>query len=49
MLSIPNGFQFAGVRCGLKTKAGVEDLMLIHCPDGAVGAGVGFGALPSST
>jgi len=39
-LPIPDGFQFAGVHCGLKRKASKEDLTLVVCPRGAVTAGV---------
>lgn len=37
--SIPLGFQYAGVACGIK-KSGRDDLTLIVAPQGAVAAGV---------
>lgn len=37
---VPRGFRLAGVRCGIKMKAGVEDLTLIRCEEPAVAAGV---------
>ncbi|MDP6443738.1 MAG: bifunctional glutamate N-acetyltransferase/amino-acid acetyltransferase ArgJ [Pirellulaceae bacterium] len=36
---VPEGFELAGVPCGLKAS-GRDDLALIHCPQGAVAAGV---------
>lgn len=39
-IEIPSGFRFAAVHCGLKSVAGKEDLTLVHCPRGAVAAGV---------
>lgn len=37
--SIPLGFRFAGIACGIK-KSGKDDLTMIVAPDGAVAAGV---------
>ena len=37
---LPLGFQFAGVHCGIKRNPQKEDFTLIHCPKGAVAAGV---------
>src|SRR5262249_42543849 len=37
---IPQGFQFAGVHAALKKNPSKEDLTLVHCPTGAVTAGV---------
>ena len=37
---IPLGFRFAGIHAGIKKHASKEDLTLIHCPEGAVAAGV---------
>ena len=39
-LHIPLGFQFAGVHAGIKRNPEKEDLTLVHCPGGAVAAGV---------
>src|SRR5437879_103209 len=39
-VSIPLGFRFAGVHAGIKRSAEKEDLTLVHCPGGAVAAGV---------
>jgi glutamate N-acetyltransferase/amino-acid N-acetyltransferase len=38
-LTIPRGFRFAGVHCGIK-KTDKEDFTLVHCPGGATAAGV---------
>jgi glutamate N-acetyltransferase / amino-acid N-acetyltransferase len=37
---LPLGFQFSGVHCGIKKNPQKEDFTLIHCPQGAVAAGV---------
>lgn len=37
---VPQGFQLAGVHCGIKKNPAKEDFTLIHCPAGAVTAGV---------
>ena len=37
---LPLGFRFSGVHCGIKKNAQKEDFTLIHCPKGAVAAGV---------
>ena len=37
---LPLGFQFSGVHCGIKKNPLKEDFTLIHCPKGAVAAGV---------
>ena len=37
---LPLGFQFSGVHCGIKKNPQKEDFSLIHCPKGAVAAGV---------
>jgi glutamate N-acetyltransferase/amino-acid N-acetyltransferase len=37
---IPEGFELAGVHCGIKKKTSREDLTLIHCRQPAVGVGV---------
>jgi glutamate N-acetyltransferase/amino-acid N-acetyltransferase len=37
---LPLGFQFSGVHCGIKKNPQKEDFTLIHCPKGAVAAGV---------
>jgi glutamate N-acetyltransferase/amino-acid N-acetyltransferase len=37
---LPQGFRFGAVHCGIKKNAQKEDLTLIHCPSGAVAAGV---------
>jgi glutamate N-acetyltransferase/amino-acid N-acetyltransferase len=37
---VPQGFRLAGVHCGIKKNPTKEDLTLIHCPTGAVTAGV---------
>jgi len=39
-LHLPHGFRFAGVHAGIKRNAQKEDLTLVHCPAGAVAAGV---------
>ena len=39
-VNIPLGFRFAGVHAGIKKNASKEDLTLVHCPEGAVAAGV---------
>src|SRR5438876_6676903 len=37
---VPLGFHFAGVHAGIKKYPGKEDVTLVHCPSGAVAAGV---------
>src|SRR3954465_13633370 len=37
---LPLGFRFAGIHAGIKKNPGKEDLTLVHCPGGAVAAGV---------
>ena len=37
---LPLGFRFSGVHCGIKKNPQKEDFTLIHCPKGAVAAGV---------
>jgi glutamate N-acetyltransferase/amino-acid N-acetyltransferase len=39
-LSLPLGFRFAGVHCGIKKNADKEDFTLVYCSGGAVAAGV---------
>src|SRR5947207_720298 len=39
-LAIPRGFRFAGIHAGIKRNPTKEDLTLVHCPQGAVAAGV---------
>src|SRR5439155_9696384 len=39
-VNLPLGFRFAGVHAGTKKNPGKEDLTLVHCPGGAVAAGV---------
>lgn len=39
-IQVPLGFRFAGVHAGIKKNASKEDLTLVHCPKGAVAAGV---------
>jgi glutamate N-acetyltransferase/amino-acid N-acetyltransferase len=39
-LHLPLGFRFAGIHAGIKRNPNKEDLTLVHCPDGAVAAGV---------
>src|SRR3954469_25856382 len=39
-VTIPLGFRFAGVHAGIKKNPNKEDLTLVHCPSGAVAAGV---------
>ena len=39
-IAVPLGFRFAGVHAGIKKYPGKEDLTLVHCPGGAVAAGV---------
>src|SRR5438034_5827367 len=39
-INIPLGFRFAGVHAGIKKNPNKEDLTLVHCPNGAVAAGV---------
>src|SRR5436190_10258866 len=39
-IAIPLGFRFAGIHAGIKRNPNKEDLTLVHCPDGAVAAGV---------
>src|SRR6478752_4517525 len=36
----PLGFRFAGIHAGIKRNPAKEDLTLVHCPEGAVAAGV---------
>src|SRR6476660_6127707 len=36
----PLGFRFAGVHAAIKKNPAKEDLTLVHCPNGAVAAGV---------
>src|SRR5207302_8858248 len=38
--NLPFGFRFAGVHAGIKKNPNKEDLTLVHCPGGAVAAGV---------
>jgi len=38
--SLPLGFRFAGIHAGIKKNPNKEDLALVHCPGGAVAAGV---------
>lgn len=40
MINVPLGFQFSGIHAGIKKHANKEDLTLVHCPTGAVTAGV---------
>jgi glutamate N-acetyltransferase/amino-acid N-acetyltransferase len=37
---LPLGFRFSGVHCGIKKNPQKEDFTLLHCPKGAVAAGV---------
>jgi glutamate N-acetyltransferase/amino-acid N-acetyltransferase len=39
-INIPLGFRFAGLHAGIKKNAAKEDFTLVHCPGGAVAAGV---------
>jgi glutamate N-acetyltransferase/amino-acid N-acetyltransferase len=39
-ISVPLGFRFAGIHAGIKKNPSKEDLTLVHCPEGAVAAGV---------
>src|SRR3954464_13122511 len=39
-VQLPLGFRFAGIHAGIKKNPGKEDLTLVHCPAGAVAAGV---------
>lgn len=39
-IALPLGFRFAGVHAGIKRTPSKEDLTLVHCPNGAVTAGV---------
>src|SRR5438034_1482791 len=39
-IAVPQGFRFAGVHAGIKKNPNKEDLTLVHCPGGAVAAGV---------
>jgi len=39
-IALPLGFRFAGIHAGIKKYPDKEDLTLIHCPEGAVAAGV---------
>jgi glutamate N-acetyltransferase/amino-acid N-acetyltransferase len=39
-INVPRGFQFAGVHAAIKKNPNKEDLTLVHCPSGAVAAGV---------
>jgi glutamate N-acetyltransferase/amino-acid N-acetyltransferase len=36
----PLGFRFAGLHAGIKKNPAKEDFTLVHCPSGAVAAGV---------
>ncbi len=40
MESLPNGFRYAGVSCGIKTKPNTKDVALIVSDHPCVGAGV---------
>src|SRR4029078_9481689 len=40
MIHLPLGFRFAGLHAGIKKNPQKEDLTLVHCPGGAVAAGV---------
>ena len=39
-MHLPRGFRFAGIHAGIKRNPTKEDLTLVHCPSGAVAAGV---------
>lgn len=39
-INVPLGFRFAGFHAGIKKNAAKEDFTLVHCPGGAVAAGV---------
>jgi glutamate N-acetyltransferase/amino-acid N-acetyltransferase len=39
-IAVPLGFRFAGVHAGIKKNPEKEDVTLVHCPSGAVAAGV---------
>jgi glutamate N-acetyltransferase/amino-acid N-acetyltransferase len=39
-MQIPLGFRFAGLHAGIKKNPAKEDFTLVHCPGGAVAAGV---------
>jgi glutamate N-acetyltransferase/amino-acid N-acetyltransferase len=39
-IHVPLGFRFAGLHAGIKKNPQKEDFTLVHCPDGAVAAGV---------
>src|SRR6476661_5776410 len=39
-IQVPLGFRFAGIHAGIKKNPNKEDLTLVHCPGGAVAAGV---------
>ena len=39
-IHLPLGFRFAGLHAGIKRNPNKEDLTLVHCPGGAVAAGV---------
>jgi glutamate N-acetyltransferase/amino-acid N-acetyltransferase len=39
-IALPLGFRFAGIHAGIKRNPTKEDLTLVHCPAGAVAAGV---------
>ncbi len=39
-IAVPLGFRFAGIHAGIKRNPNKEDLTLVHCPNGAVAAGV---------
>jgi glutamate N-acetyltransferase/amino-acid N-acetyltransferase len=39
-LHVPLGFRFAGLHAGIKKNPAKEDFTLVHCPGGAVAAGV---------
>src|SRR5262245_57984621 len=38
--ALPLGFRFSGIHAEIKKNPGKEDLTLVHCPQGAVAAGV---------
>jgi glutamate N-acetyltransferase / amino-acid N-acetyltransferase len=39
-MHLPHGFRFAGIHAGIKRNPTKEDLTLVHCPAGAVAAGI---------
>jgi N-acetylglutamate synthase/N-acetylornithine aminotransferase len=39
-IHLPLGFRFAGLHAGIKKNPQKEDLTLVHCPAGAVAAGL---------